>query len=359
MGKLPTQSKAGAHALIGATLGQSVVAFRPQIARSLGSPLAALFICQAAYWQSKVGEGNWWYKLRDAQKNEAGDIVPPTSADRQSWEWELGMSRSEQQTARKILIARKLLETDLRGIPAKTHYLVNLDVLAEFLLEGQQVEANHQLAESCQLDGEIEPASENESVNLPDTNQPSNKAKITTEITHTTTTHKETHLAVPSSGGPPDANLNKPNHLTLVKEFALESFFSQLLKILKQENVTDQQTAQDLLDELAGAVEAGQRGQRHRIGSPPAFLRSLIARWKGGTFDKVHSLAIQERRRRPASTETTKTMISRTLEFEQSAGDASLSNRSPEQRMQAKHALNEAKLALSGKVHHTIKSGEI
>lgn len=299
------QSNAGGASLLGALLGGPVVAFRPQLARALRSPLAALFLCQAAYWQVIKGEGKWWRKLRDAGRNELGEMIPPTSAFRQSWEWELGMSRSEQETSRKLLVSLELLETRLSGVPARLHYRVDLHAVQRFLVDSGLSGPSAQLDEFDQLEGEDDQQDGDYSPvgrQGPSAKQvltfPSKReTKITAETNlETTTTDKRSGLQALSSSGAYDVLSEVQTNLLLAKEPALTAFFPSLLKILRQEKITDFKMAQDLLDELAGVVEAGLRGQRDRVGSPPAFLRRLVARAKEGTFDRVHCIAVQARR---------------------------------------------------------------
>lgn len=143
-----------AELLLSAFGEKDVIAYRPSLGRALGSPLASLFLCQAIYWQKIAGKNEWFYKLRDAEVDtKTGMIIEPTSPAKQSWQWELGgMKRSEQETARKILIKEGLLEEKRKGIPAKIYFRVNLIKLGEFILKNQQI------AESCQLDGRKQPS---------------------------------------------------------------------------------------------------------------------------------------------------------------------------------------------------------
>lgn len=187
------------HRLISDLLDyKNSVAFRPALARSLGAT-AALFLSQAIYWQNKKGIGEWFYKNRDAYRRnevmiEPGTTIKRTSGDgevkdfvvQQSWEWELGLSRSEQETARRKLVKLGLLEEKDQGIPCKKHFRVNLDKTIDFLLKNQQ------LAESCQLDGEIQPTSRRNHPNRLDGNTPT-ITKTTSKITHTETAAAAPH----------------------------------------------------------------------------------------------------------------------------------------------------------------------
>lgn len=172
-------SRDGIQALLATLLGErDIVVFRPAIARALGA-IPALFLCQAAYWQGVKGAGEWWYKLRDADRDTDGCMRPPARPDRQSWEWELGLGRAEQEGARRVLRQHGLLDEELRGVPAQRHYRVDLDRLAEFLLKIQQI------AESDQLDGRIRPARRQDSAGKVVEIQPAN-TYTTPSITTTT-----------------------------------------------------------------------------------------------------------------------------------------------------------------------------
>ena len=60
-------------------------------------------------------------------------MIEDPKGEAQSWEYELGMSRSEQETARKILKKRGLIIEELKGNPAKLYYMVDIKVLEDFL----------------------------------------------------------------------------------------------------------------------------------------------------------------------------------------------------------------------------------
>jgi len=91
-----------------------------------GSTVAAVMLSQAAYWQqvcdkSGCGDGHgWWWK------------------DRTEWEQETGLSRSEQETARKRLVQIGVLEEKRRGVPARMWYRIDIQILEEKLQQYQQ-----------------------------------------------------------------------------------------------------------------------------------------------------------------------------------------------------------------------------
>lgn len=100
------------------------IAFHRSFVTVTGSVLAALMLSQAVYWHPRgSGANNWFYK---------------TQAE---WEAETGMSRYEQEGARKKLRLVKtqdgtpVWEEQLRGVPAKLHYHVNISALFECIIQ--------------------------------------------------------------------------------------------------------------------------------------------------------------------------------------------------------------------------------
>jgi len=82
------------------------IAFNPAFKRITGSTVAALMLSQAWYWSKRTSDNDgWFYKTIE------------------EWEEETGLTRSEQETARKHL--KQFMEVDLRGIPATLYYRLN------------------------------------------------------------------------------------------------------------------------------------------------------------------------------------------------------------------------------------------
>ena len=82
-------------------------------------PVAAVFLSQMVYWHNRM-DGGWMYKTQ-------ADIATETA-----------LTRDEQETARKRLVALGVLEEARRGVPATMHYRVNADRLEVLLLETAQ-----------------------------------------------------------------------------------------------------------------------------------------------------------------------------------------------------------------------------
>lgn len=92
------------------------IAFHRCFVTLTGSVTAALMLSQALYWQRRTQHaGGWWFKIRD------------------EWTSETGMSRREQETARRRLRQLGLLHEELRGIPAQLWYRVDEARLLELL----------------------------------------------------------------------------------------------------------------------------------------------------------------------------------------------------------------------------------
>lgn len=103
-------------------------------------PVGAVLLSQFVYWHNKM-DGRWFYKTRIEIAKETG------------------LSRDEQETARKRLVAIGVLDEQLRGAPATMHFKIDADRLEALLLalaqeESQLVETPPtRLRKPHQLDG--------------------------------------------------------------------------------------------------------------------------------------------------------------------------------------------------------------
>lgn len=95
------------------------VAFQRSFVRLGVGITGALLLSQIVYWQNRM-EGQWFYK---------------TQAD---LEEETGLTRYEQEGARKKLVSCGVLEEAKRGIPAKLYFRVNQERLEELLVGEKQ-----------------------------------------------------------------------------------------------------------------------------------------------------------------------------------------------------------------------------
>ena len=96
------------------------IAYHPELA-SLGAGVAGgVFLSQALYWTKRTkNKDGWFWKTRD------------------EWYEETGMKRSELDTARRKLRNIGVIEEDLRGVPARKYYRIDLDKLVHLLKGGK------------------------------------------------------------------------------------------------------------------------------------------------------------------------------------------------------------------------------
>ena len=133
------------------------VAYYPKLTHITGGVKETVLLCQLLYWQGKQSNREGWiYKTRDEIHEETG------------------LSRTEQERARKELKRRGFIEEQLKGIPAKVHFKINIDAINEAWEEyitnepteeseniEKHEEATNKMAENpptrwqetCQLDG--------------------------------------------------------------------------------------------------------------------------------------------------------------------------------------------------------------
>lgn len=94
------------------------IAFQRHFVSITGTINAALMLSQAVYWSQRTTLPNgWFYKTQP------------------EWEDETGLTRREQDGARKILLACGLIAEEKRGVPAKIHYQVQVEKLEELCTE--------------------------------------------------------------------------------------------------------------------------------------------------------------------------------------------------------------------------------
>lgn len=89
---------------------------------SFAGVTGAVLLSQAIYWSKRLSgdRGGWFFKTRD------------------EWTEETGLSRYEQEGARKALKSLGILEEKLEGIPAHLWFKVNFEVLQTCLLDIHQ-----------------------------------------------------------------------------------------------------------------------------------------------------------------------------------------------------------------------------
>jgi hypothetical protein len=188
------------------------IAFHRVFMTITGYAAAAVFLSQAFYWSSRTTEDDGsFYK---------------TQTD---WEAETGLHRYEQESARKKLRGLGILEEDLRGVPCKLYFRVDLKVLAD-LIAGSQ------------------PPSLRKPSNL-DSGKPTNSSS--TETTPETTAE---------TTSPPIAPQRKRKRRTIEYPEAFESFWKALPDAAR---ACDKQKAFTLWTE---ALEAGTTAEEIMAG---------------------------------------------------------------------------------------------
>ncbi len=90
------------------------IAFNPAFKKITGSTVAALMLSQAWYWSKRTSDDNGWFYKTVSE-----------------WEDETGLTRSEQETARKHL--KGIMEVELRGVPATLYYRLDKAKILELL----------------------------------------------------------------------------------------------------------------------------------------------------------------------------------------------------------------------------------
>ncbi|MCK4500896.1 hypothetical protein KAU11_10380 [Candidatus Babeliales bacterium] len=89
------------------------IAYQPSVAKALGSVTCAAVWGQLYYWRDKTKDRDGWFYKTSMELFE-----------------ETGVTRRQQETARKVLVKAKVIEEKREGLPAKLHYRVtdkNLD----------------------------------------------------------------------------------------------------------------------------------------------------------------------------------------------------------------------------------------
>lgn len=92
------------------------IAFQRSFIRLNIGVTAALFLSQMTYWTNRSDDDGWVYKTQD------------------EWEEETGLSRYEQEGARKKLRSIGVLLEKRKGVPARLFYKVDNDVLYQALV---------------------------------------------------------------------------------------------------------------------------------------------------------------------------------------------------------------------------------
>ena len=93
--------------------GHRIIAFNRIYVTITESVATGLFLSQACFYQERAGDDAWWEKTQDA------------------WTVETGLSRYEQETARKTLKGKKILQETRRGTHGYLSYRINMNALLD------------------------------------------------------------------------------------------------------------------------------------------------------------------------------------------------------------------------------------
>ena len=99
-----------------------------RLADVAGSSAATLFLARAIECQYETGarNGGWWHKTRN------------------EWTAETGLSRSEQESARRALRQAGILSESRRGLPAKLWYRIDEAVLTRLMNQPGRIDVTGQ-----------------------------------------------------------------------------------------------------------------------------------------------------------------------------------------------------------------------
>ncbi len=148
----------------------------------------ALMLSQAVYWTCRTEDADgWFYKTMD------------------EWEAETGMTRSEQEGARRKLVKCGVLEEMKKGVPCRLYYRVNMDAIAanlnaEILQSSLQKSCKQGCGNPADKPAEKPQASTRKS-RRQGRGKPAVLTETTSEITPEITPEILTGEAAPSPGG--------------------------------------------------------------------------------------------------------------------------------------------------------------
>jgi len=293
------------------------IAFHRCFVTLTGSVTAALMLSQALYWQQRAkSDDGWWFKTRD------------------DWTEETGMSRREQEGARKKLRNLGILREDLRGVPATLWYKVDETRLLEVIANLSntvvsdssppapvstkppfQLVQNRptRRAKTAQLEGRKPP---NKLVQIAPT---FNETETTTETTTTTPSPSATgeRLAEPESAGSsgshqdeginaedcsaPDERESAPSERQPALTYPSKLTEREREDIATQVRTLPTEVAQQILDVIQARIQGGASIRTN----PAAVLRGIVRKYHADpdSFDPSSGFHIADQRRQRAEAE--------------------------------------------------------
>jgi len=97
------------------------VAYYPSLVKVAGSVSAAIFLCQLIYWRGREADPEGWIYKTQAEISE-----------------ETGLTRFEQEGARKLLKEKGILREKFSGVPRKLYFSISLERVNEEWLKAKE-----------------------------------------------------------------------------------------------------------------------------------------------------------------------------------------------------------------------------
>lgn len=127
-----------------------IIALDSLYARKLGTT-TAVWLRQAEYTQKKAGIGCWWLKKTMASRDKNNQMIPPKREIDKSFEYEAGLTRTDQENARQAARELGVLQERRSHYGGRLEYLIDLDLLAKIVSKWADEERNIQRAEASEI----------------------------------------------------------------------------------------------------------------------------------------------------------------------------------------------------------------
>lgn len=286
------------------SITRNIIPYIRELQPLTGSVSGCIVMQQLDYWFERYPDGFWKFlEPSNHSMYKRGD----------SWSEELGMSAEEFRTAFDRLGVRHKSKSLFDAAPDKfqrkfycsyldrrenlTYYFRNHD-LVDRALE-QLISTNRQVAPvngECRFTG-------NHGDQFPQVEKSDIQEIVNPHFTNTETSFSETtQIPLPHTKTSDSSGRSFAFGHELKIEPAIAPFLPQLMAVIQHGGISGLELVQDLLDELAGNMEAGARGDREKIGNPVIWLQSVVT--KG--FVRTRCIEVQSRRRSVAAYEQRK-----------------------------------------------------
>ncbi|MCK9592739.1 MAG: hypothetical protein M0Q91_12115 [Methanoregula sp.] len=153
--------------LLPTILGSSTVRYYPALAKYVGGAKTALFLSQLLYWKFNP-------KMIQRIKNKEGWFYISVA----DMEEQTGLTRHEQDSAKKDLQSLGVLEITYKGIsPKTTHFRVNIKILNELVSHSSEKRLNEQPDSGSLVDGKAVDFNTDTTHTTTETNPPAKAGK--------------------------------------------------------------------------------------------------------------------------------------------------------------------------------------